>query len=350
MRAFSRDAMMTDTTPPAALMLDLEGPALLPDEKALLQDPQIGGVILFARNCLDRSQVESLTRDIRQCNPQLLIAVDQEGGRVQRLREGFTRLPPLRRLGQLLEKEPETAVQLAHACGWLMAAEVLACGIDFSFAPVLDLDTGISEVIGDRAFASEVGDIVKLATAYLAGMHEAGMATTGKHFPGHGSIAADSHTAIPRDDRALAEIRERDMQVFAHCLPSLDAIMPAHVIYPALDAGQPAGFSRRWLQDTLRAELGFEGVIFSDDLCMAGAAIAGDMVARVDAAVEAGCDMLLVCNDRQQALAALERLHMLDLAPVQRLATMRRRTEPDAMTAKLAARRDTIQRQLETLQ
>lgn len=310
------------------LMLDLEGPDLQEDEKELLRHPQTGGVILFSRNIENRQQVEALVAQIRAQRPGILIAVDQEGGRVQRLREGFTRLPPMARFGELYKQQPEEARQLAYDTGWLMASEVLAAGLDFSFAPVLDLQTGVSEVIGDRAFAADPDALCILASAFMRGMHEAGMATTGKHFPGHGTVAADSHYALPVDDRSLAEITETDMQIFKRCMPQLDAVMPAHVLYPQVD-DQCAGFSRRWLQDILRRQCGFDGVIFSDDLVMAAAASAGNMEQRVTRALDAGCHMLLVCNDREAAIEALAALDRMQVSADIRLSVMRRRQRPD---------------------
>ena len=307
---------------PGVLMLDLHGLTLTDEERQLLQRPQVGGVILFSRNIRDVAQVQALVADIRRCRPQILLAVDQEGGRVQRLREGFTRLPAMLRFGELWQQDQNAALTLARDCGWLMAAEVLACGLDFSFAPVLDLHTGLSAVIGDRAFAADQETLVTLATEFMQGMHEAGMATTGKHFPGHGSVTADSHHDLPLDTRPLQQIREHDMQPFVRCLPVMDAVMPAHVIYEQADAAC-AGFSDYWLQTVLRQELGFNGVIFSDDLVMAAAAAAGDMEDRVKTALAAGCDMLLVCNDRQAALQALAVLETMNTEPNPRLPRMR---------------------------
>ena len=315
-----------DLRAPGDLMLDLVGLVLTPEEKVLLANPQVGGVILFARNYKDPEQVRALNDAIRACNPALLIAVDQEGGRVQRLRDGYTRLPPMSVFSRIQAQDPARAVLQAKECGWLMAAEVLSAGFDFSFAPVLDLDSGISAVIGNRAFASNPGDVSILAGAFMQGMHCAGMATTGKHFPGHGNVGADSHTDIPVDTRSLEAIREQDLQPFAACLPVLDAVMPAHVIYEQADS-RCAGFSPFWLQTVLRGELGFDGVIFSDDLAMAGAAAAGDIEARVDAALEAGCDMVLVCNDRPLALAALRRLEARAEPANPRLSRMRRKSD-----------------------
>jgi len=313
---------------PGVLMLDLEGLALTAKEQELLGHPQVGGVILFARNYANPQQVRELNEAIRACNPALLIGVDQEGGRVQRLRESYTRLPPMGVFAGLLREEPAKALLCARECGWLMAAEMLSAGFDFSFAPVLDLNAGISAVIGNRAFGSTPGEVAALANAFMQGMHAAGMATTGKHFPGHGNVGADSHTDIPIDTRSLQTIRDQDLQPFSACLGQLDAVMPAHVIYSQADS-RCAGFSPFWLQTVLRGELGFDGVIFSDDLAMAGAAAAGDIEARVDAAIQAGCDMVLVCNDRAMALAALQRLEQRSEPANPRLARMRRQQDFD---------------------
>lgn len=320
---------MTDSSrlkAPGVLMLDLEGLVLTAHEEALLLHPQVGGVILFARNYASPQQVRALNDAIRACNPALLIAVDQEGGRVQRLREGYTRLPAMRAFAPLLQENAALAVHNATECGWLMAAEMLSAGFDFSFAPVLDLDVGLSAVIGNRAFGSTPNEVATLAGAFMAGMHAAGMATTGKHFPGHGNVVADSHTDIPVDTRSLDLIRTQDLQPFAACLDALDAVMPAHVIYEQAD-WRCAGFSPFWLQTVLRGELGFTGVIFSDDLAMAGAAAAGDIGARIDSALDAGCDMVLVCNDRPMALAAIEHLDSRAQACNPRLAKMRRKQD-----------------------
>ncbi|MFV5465003.1 beta-N-acetylhexosaminidase, partial [Acinetobacter sp. 207] len=236
-----------------ALMLDIAGTELTQEDIELLSAPQVGGVILFARNIQSPAQVRALTDHMRQVRPDILIAVDQEGGRVQRLKQGFTLLPAMGRFGELYQNEPERALDLAEECGWLMATEVLAVGIDFSFAPVLDLND-ISDVIGDRAFAARPVDIIALADAFLRGMHRAGMATTGKHFPGHGSVKADSHVAAAIDSRSFAEIQQQDMQTFIQLQNQLDALMPAHVIYDQVDPN-PAGFSEFWLQQVLRKDL-----------------------------------------------------------------------------------------------
>ena len=304
-----------------ALMLDIAGTELTQEDIELLSAPQVGGVILFARNIHSPAQVRDLTDHMRQVRPDILIAVDQEGGRVQRLKQGFTLLPAMGRFGELYQSEPERALDLVEECGWLMATEVLAVGIDFSFAPVLDLN-GVSDVIGDRAFAARPVDIIALADAFLRGMHRAGMATTGKHFPGHGSVKADSHVAAAIDSRSFTEIQQQDMQTFLQLQNQLDALMPAHVIYDQVDPN-PAGFSEFWLQQVLRKDLGYDGVLFSDDLSMQAACVAGDADARIHAALLAGCDMGLVCNNRAAQRLALNAIADLPLPNQARLERMR---------------------------
>ena len=303
-----------------ALMLDIAATTLTQEDIELLRTPQVGGVILFARNIESPKQVRALTDHMRAIRADLLIAVDQEGGRVQRLRTGFTLLPAMGRFGELYGSDPAQAILLAEQCGWLMATEVLAVGIDFSFAPVLDIND-ISDVIGDRAFANNQADIIVLARAFMQGMQRAGMATTGKHFPGHGSVKADSHVAAAIDRRPYEAIFKKDMQSFIQLQPQLDALMPAHVIYDQVDPN-PAGFSPFWIQNILRQQLKFDGVLFSDDLSMQAAGVAGGADARILAALNAGCDMGLVCNDRaaaQLALAAIENLDLPDQARLERM-------------------------------
>ncbi|WP_180024430.1 beta-N-acetylhexosaminidase [Acinetobacter sp. YH1901134] len=304
-----------------ALMLDIAGTELTQEDIELLQAPQVGGMILFGRNIESPEQVRALTDHMRQIRPDILIAVDQEGGRVQRLKQGFTLLPAMGKFGELYLTEPEKAVELAEQCGWLMAAEVLAVGIDFSFAPVLDLND-VSDVIGDRGFAKNMQDIIPLASAFLKGMKRAGMASTGKHFPGHGSVKADSHIAAAVDHRSYEEIYQKDMQSFIQLQPQLDALMPAHVIYENIDPN-PAGFSPYWIQKVLRQELQFDGVLFSDDLSMQAACVAGGADARIQAALNAGCDMGLVCNNRESACIALDGIQNLALPNQERLERMR---------------------------
>ena len=300
------------------VMLDLAGESLSSAERNRLLHPLVGGVLLFSRNYRSPEQIAALVREIHDLRqPRLLIAVDHEGGRVQRFREGFSRLPPLRRFGQLYDENPKRAKRLAHTAGWLMAVELRAVDVDFSFAPVLDLDRGISEVIGDRAFHADPDAVADLAVSYVAGMAEGGMAATGKHFPGHGGCAADSHVALPVDERSYADIYVEDLVPFERLVGSgLAGIMPAHVVYPRVDE-QPAGFSRVWLQEILRQRLGFQGIIFSDDLSMEGARGVGSMVERAELALAAGCDMVLVCNDPASAEDVLEKLRPHDEAASQ---------------------------------
>ena len=304
-----------------ALMLDIAGTELTQEDIELLQAPQVGGMILFSRNIESPAQVRALTDHMRQVRPDILIAVDQEGGRVQRLRTGFTLLPAMGHFGELYLTQPEKALDLAEKCGWLMAIEVLAVGIDFSFAPVLDINA-ISDVIGDRAFAKNVQDIVPLVSAFMKGMQRAGMASTGKHFPGHGSVKADSHIAAAIDTREYQDIYDNDMQSFIQLQPQLNALMPAHVIYEKVDPN-PAGFSPYWIQKILRHELKYDGVLFSDDLSMQAACVAGHADARIRAALDAGCDMGLVCNDRESACTALAGIENLPLPNQERLERMR---------------------------
>ncbi|MEL7935623.1 MULTISPECIES: beta-N-acetylhexosaminidase [Pseudomonas] len=305
-----------------SLMLDIGGTWLTAEDRRILRHPEVGGLIIFARNIENPRQVRELCAAIRALRPDLLLAVDQEGGRVQRLRQGFLRLPAMRAIA-----DNANAERLAEQCGWLMATEVLAVGLDLSFAPVLDLDHQRSAVVGSRAFEGDPERATRLAGAFIRGMHAAGMAATGKHFPGHGWAEVDSHVGIPEDERSLDEIRRSDLVPFQRLAGELDAVMPAHVIYPQVDAG-PAGFSRRWLQDILRGELGFDGVIFSDDLSMAGAHVVGDAASRIQAALKAGCDMGLVCNDRGAAELALGALQRLKAKAPERLARMRAKAWP----------------------
>jgi beta-N-acetylhexosaminidase len=300
-----------------SLMVDIAGTWLTSEDRQFLRQPEVGGLIIFARNIEAPRQVRELSASIRAIRPDLLLAVDQEGGRVQRLRQGFVRLPAMRAIA-----DHPNAECLAEHCGWLMATEVLAVGLDLSFAPVLDLDYQRSAVVGSRSFEGDPERAARLAGAFIRGMNDAGMAATGKHFPGHGWAEADSHVAIPHDERNLETIRANDLVPFARLSKQLAAVMPAHVIYPQVDS-QPAGFSRRWLQDILRGELGFDGVIFSDDLSMAGAHVVGDAASRIEAALTAGCDMGLVCNDRAAAELALSAAQRMKLSVPPRLARMR---------------------------
>jgi len=291
------------------LMLDLDGCAVSADEKDILDHPLVGGVILFSRNYQEHGQLQELVRQIREYSRnRVLIAVDHEGGRVQRFRQDFSAIPAMGRIYNQAGQDLDKASNYAHQLGWLMAAEVLALDIDFSFAPVLDIH-GISEVIGDRSFHSKPEVIIQLAGQFIQGMHKAGMKATGKHFPGHGNVKEDSHIAMPVDKRNPEEIFNYDMRIFEqlHQQALLDAVMPAHVIYPQVDK-YPAGFSKIWMRDILRNKMNFDGVIFSDDLAMQGAAHIGNFADRAELALGAGCDMALVCNHREGAIQVLDAL------------------------------------------
>ncbi|WP_374276532.1 beta-N-acetylhexosaminidase [Azonexus sp.] len=276
--------------PPGPLMIDIAGTALTDLDRERLQHPLVGGVILFSRNYADPAQLTALTAEIHALRP-LLIAVDHEGGRVQRFRDGFTRLPPMRAIGQAYDRDATAGLSAARDVGYVLAAELRSRGVDYSFTPVLDLDYGPSRVIGDRAFHRDPAAVVALAGALGEGLREGGMGTCGKHFPGHGYVIPDSHVELPVDERQLADMAD-DLRPYRE-LP-LDGVMAAHVIYSCFDCNT-AVFSNRWI-DYLRNDVKFDGVVFTDDLSMAGAGVVGDMLARVRTAYAAGCDMLLVCN------------------------------------------------------
>jgi beta-N-acetylhexosaminidase len=304
---------MTDQTPVhAPVVLDIEGLSLNAADRKRLQHPLTGGLILFARNWQNRLQLTELCSEIKSIRPDVLICVDHEGGRVQRFRsDGFTHLPTMRSLGELWMRDPLTATDAATATGYVLAAELRACGVDLSFTPVLDLDFGSSSVIGDRAFHRDARVVTLLAKSLMHGLLLAGMGNCGKHFPGHGHVAADSHVAVPVDKRSLKAILADDARPYEWLSTSLSGVMPAHVVYPKVDA-LPAGFSRRWLQDILRQQLGFQGAIFSDDLSMEGARrLAGSELTYSEAAamaLNAGCDMVLLCNQSLDEGRALDDL------------------------------------------
>lgn len=315
------------------VMLDVAGKTLTPEDEARLKHPLVGGVILFARNYESPSQLAELTASIRALRtPPLLISVDHEGGRVQRFRTGFTKIPPMRELGKLYDQHPKRAKHLAEQVGYVLASELRACGVDFSFTPVLDVDYGASSVIGDRAFHAEPQVIAELAHSLLIGLKKGGMPTVGKHFPGHGYVCADSHLEIPVDERSYTDIELCDLIPFRQMVNfGLTAVMPAHVIYPKVDP-RPAGFSKIWLKDILRGELGFEGCIFSDDLSMEGATVAGGIVQRAEAALHAGADMVLVCNKPESADELLAGLKWEMSAPTRaRLAQMHGKHHPKTL-------------------
>jgi len=308
------------------VMVDVAGLELTPDDIERLQHPQVGGVILFARNFAAPLQLIQLCHSIRELRtPHLVIAVDHEGGRVQRFKHGFTAIPPMRSLGKLWDRDPAQALAAARGCGFVIASELQAHGVDFSFTPVLDVDYGESGVIGDRALHSDPHTIAVLAEALQAGLGAAGMTSVGKHFPGHGYVRADSHLEVPVDERTLAQITAADLLPFQRLARSnMGGIMPAHVVYPRVDS-KPAGFSSIWLQKILREKLGFDGLIFSDDLSMEGASTAGGVMGRANAALNAGCDMVLLCNDPRAQDTLLEGLERRPVAPTlaKRLERMR---------------------------
>jgi len=289
------------------LMVDLEGTGISETEKTLLLKPEVGGIILFTRNFESVEQITALVDEIHRLrSPRLLVAVDHEGGRVQRFHEGFSKIPAAAIYAKTTQNNLDKSRQLAEKAGWLMAVELRACGIDFSFAPVLDLAHGLSGVIGDRAFHSNPGTVATMAYAFMHGMNKAGMQAVGKHFPGHGGVVEDSHVAMPVDHRELDELLASDILPFESMIENkLAAIMPAHVIYDKVD-DKPAGYSSFWIDTILRKKFGFQGAIFSDDLSMEAAGIAGGFGERADAALTAGCDMALVCNHLQGAIEAVE--------------------------------------------
>ncbi len=311
------------------LMVDVAGTELSPDDIDVLRHPLVGSVLLFSRNYRDPQQLKALTAEIRSLRtPQLLIAVDHEGGRVQRFREGFTRLPPARLLGRRFDEDKRDALRLAQSIGWLLASELRAVGVDFSFAPCVDLDYGVSEIIGDRAFHADPEAVAALSVAYLAGMREAGMAAIAKHFPGHGAVVADSHVALPVDRREFVDM-ESDLRPYRLLVENqVPGVMAAHVVYPAVDA-LPASLSRRWIGEILRGTLGFHGCVFTDDLSMRGAAAFGDVVKRARLALTAGGDVLLICNDREAVREVLQAFDpdVANPASQARLVRMRARGE-----------------------
>jgi beta-N-acetylhexosaminidase len=285
------------------MMIDLEGTTLAASERELLQHPRVGGVILFTRNYQGIDSLKQLIKEIREAAKKpILISVDHEGGRVWRFKEGFTKLPAAKLYGEMYEQDPAAGLTLARNAGWTMAAELLDCGIDLSLTPVLDLDKGESEIIGDRAFHRDPHIVAKLAKAFIEGMNQVGMSATGKHFPGHGGCALDSHIAQPVDARSLEVLLADDIIPFQILHSSLGAIMPAHITYPAVDS-VPAGFSNRWLQEILRNKIGFQGAIISDCLSMKGAAIGGDFVVRARMAIDAGCDMVILAQQDRSVVA-----------------------------------------------
>jgi beta-N-acetylhexosaminidase len=312
--------------PPGPAVIDVVGLSLTDDDRKRLAHPAAGGVILFSRNFQDCEQLKALTDEIERLRePALPIGVDHEGGRVQRFRVGFSAIPPMRELGRLWDRDRPASRDAARAAAYVIGAELAAHGVDFSFAPVLDLDYGSSAVIGDRALHFDPTAVGALGASLVQGFADAGMAAVGKHFPGHGFAAADSHIAVPRDDRPVADIMKKDVLPYKKTFEAgLAAVMPAHVIYTQADA-EPAGYSKYWLQEVLRGKLGFGGLIFSDDLSMEGAGTAGGIPERARAALAAGCDMVLLCNDPSGQEKLLESLGGAALAYPARLERMRRK-------------------------
>jgi beta-N-acetylhexosaminidase len=326
--------------PLGPVMTDVAGLALSDDDIRRLRHPLTGGVILFARNFESPAQLKRLTGSIHALrDPALPIAVDHEGGRVQRFREGFTAIPPMRALGERWNQSPEDALRIAASVGCVIGTELIAHGVDFSFTPVLDVDWGESGVIGDRAFHSRPEVISRLARAVMTGLASAGMISVGKHFPGHGYVRADSHHEIPVDERSFGQIWEADMLPFRELADgTMTAVMPAHVIYPAVD-DQPAGFSAIWLKEILRGRMGFDGLIFSDDLSMEGASVAGNITRRAIAALNAGCDMALICNDPVKADEMLAGLTAAGMTPTADLSRRWQRIPALSMSATVDAAR-----------
>jgi len=291
------------------ILIDLMGLTLDPEERELLQHPLVGGIILFARNFESPEQLIELCQAVRAAREMpLLITVDQEGGRVQRFKNGFVRIPSMQTFGLHYRDAPNETIKLVQSCGWIMAAEVLAAGIDLSFAPVLDLNKAVNTAIGDRSFATEAETVSILAKALMQGMNDAGMVATGKHFPGHGSVQVDSHYGLPVDSRDYPTIYQDDLKPFIALMKAdITALMPAHIVFPHVD-DKPVVFSAVWLKEILRKKLNFTGVIFSDDLNMRGADVIGGYSERAMAALDAGCDIALICNNRPATIEILDQL------------------------------------------
>ena len=291
------------------IMLDIEGTELLPTDRELLRDPAVGGFILFARNYASPAQIADLVAEVRALRtPPLLVAVDYEGGRVQRFREGFTQIPPMRQLGRLYDRDTDAALDLAEQVGWLIGSELLAVGIDLSFSPCLDLDWGVNSAIGDRAFHRRPDVVAALTLRYCRGLSNAGMSAVGQHFPGHGAVAADSHEHLPVDRRDFGDILD-DIRPYETLMQHrlLPAVMLSHVVYAEADA-MPASLSSYWIQRQLRGELRFDGAVFTDDMSMKATAQFGSMPERAAMALQAGCDMVVICNDRTAAARAVASL------------------------------------------
>ena len=303
------------------LIVDIEGISLSDADIHLIQDPNVGGLILFERNFNSQEQLKSLCKDIRDIKEDILIAVDHEGGRVQRFKKDFTQIPSMQSLGNIAKSNHAQGLALAKDIGWLLASELIACGIDISFTPVLDLDTDKSIIIGDRAFSDDPQLVIDLAEALIYGMQEAGMSATGKHFPGHGGVFEDSHLEAPIDNRELEELFETDLKPYIVLKDILSGVMTAHLTYPKIDS-EAVSFSYFWLTTFMREQIGFKGVIFSDDLSMKGADIAGSYSEKARKSLEAGCDMLIVCNNRQGAKEVADFLTKNNISKISKIQTM----------------------------
>ena len=289
----------------ASLMIDIEGPFLNQEDIELIGSPHVGGLILFERNFLDRNQITDLCFEIKSKKPEIIIAVDQEGGRVQRFKKGFSQIPPMQKLGDLVSYDKHAGLDLCKNAGWLIASELIASGIDLSFSPVLDLDQDLSSIIGDRAFSDQIDIVIECARAFIFGMNEAGMACVGKHFPGHGSISEDSHLEKPIDRRVLNEIEKKDLIPFKELINNLDGIMTAHILFPEVDE-RITTFSKIWIKQILKEQMKFEGMIFSDDLSMEGTNEFKSFYDKTKNAIISGCEMILICNNREGAKDALK--------------------------------------------
>ncbi len=317
----------------AAFITDIQGPVLTEQEKGMLTNPYLSGIILFTRHFESVPQLKELINKISGINSKLLITVDHEGGRVQRFREGFTRVPAMGRLGRLYEQDQEAAKQAAFASAVVLASELLDVGVHLTYAPVLDANYERNQVIGDRAFSQDVGVITELAKQFMLGLKEMNFAVVGKHFPGHGWVNLDSHVACPVDERNRDEIVQQDMQPFKALMPLIDWMMPAHVVYEKVDL-EPAGFSKVWLQDILKNQLGFTGRIVSDDLSMAGAAVKGSYWQRALSAMNAGCDVLLACNSSRASQEILEAMESASIEPMSLAGYQPERVSADYLQAK----------------
>ena len=332
----------------ASIMLDIEGFSLSIEDRALIKSKHVGGIILFSRNFKSREQLIDLCFEIKSIKPEILIATDQEGGRVQRFKEGFSIIPSMQRLGDLVAHDVEAGLSLCRRVGWLMASEMIATGIDISFAPVLDLDKDTSSVIGDRSFSEQIDIVISSAKAFIFGMAEAGMASTGKHFPGHGGIEEDSHLVTPIDNRSLSDLESNDLIPYRELIEVLDGVMTAHITFPKIDASV-VSFSSEWIQTVLRENLNFQGMVFSDDLTMKGADTAGNYTNKAKLSVNAGCDMILICNDRDGAKEILKFFEENNIPKSEKVYSMLMSNDVSWKDLEKTALRDEIRTEIDNL-